>query len=63
MKKSLIDTKMVHFYIFLDFTFYSFSVPDIRLPVSQVWSPDVEVYNGISQELTTKTDNVVIDSR
>ena len=54
---------MVHFYIFLDFTLYSFSVPDIRLPVSQVWSPDVEVYNGISQELTTKTDNVVIYSR
>jgi len=39
------------------------NVPDIRLPVSQVWSPDVEVYNGISQELTTKTDNVVIYSR
>ena len=55
--------KIGAFLYFLDFTLYSFSVPDIRLPVSQVWSPDVEVYNGISQELTTKTDNVVIDSR
>ena len=37
-----------------------FKIPNIRLPVSQIWSPDLEVYNGISQELTTRTDTAVI---
>ena len=38
-------------------------IMDIRLPVSQIWSPDLEVYNGISQKLTTRTDTAVITMR
>ena len=37
-----------------------FMIKDIRLPVSQIWSPHLEIYNGISQKLTTRTDTAVI---
>ena len=37
-----------------------FMIKDIRLPVSHIWSPHLEIYNGISQKLTTRTDMAVI---
>ena len=40
----------------------NFMIPDIRLPVSHIWSPHLEIYNGISQKLTTRTDTAVINN-
>ena len=58
--KSESYSRSLKYCVLLSKELFCFKIQDIRLPVSNIWTPDLEIYNGISQDLTTRTDTAVI---